>query len=109
MFDYSATRHRIIRWQPDVTSASIVVLCFVKVPDIFILHNTTNKCTYVKCVYRMLNHNQHLSNHLAVIVMVFYRITRVQKKLLKCISELLTVKNMAHTSYTIIEFQVTKY
>jgi hypothetical protein len=42
--------HHIIPWLSEVTSATVVVLYSVNVSDIFILHNTTNKCTYVKCV-----------------------------------------------------------
>ena len=42
--------HHIIPWQSDVTSATVVFLYSIKVPEISILYITTNKCTYLKCV-----------------------------------------------------------
>jgi len=53
MLEYSATPHNVIRWQPDVTSGTVVVLYFVKVPGIIDLNITTNKYTYVNCVNHM--------------------------------------------------------
>jgi hypothetical protein len=51
MFDYNLTLHNIIRWQPDVTSATVVAVYIVKFPGIFNVHSTTNKSTYVNFVH----------------------------------------------------------
>ena len=107
ILDYSATPHNVIRWQADVKSATVVVLYFVKVPGAFDLNITTDKCTYMNCVYHMLLWYQHLSNIFAVIIVVVRRITRSPNKLLKCISESLTVSK--HVSYFLHSHSMSVY
>jgi len=90
-----------------VTSATDVVLYFVKVPGIFDLNITTNKFTYVNFVYHMLIQYQHLSNFFAAIIVELLRITKSPNKLLKCLSDPLTVSN--HVSYFLHSHSMSAY
>jgi len=79
MLDYGVTTLNVIRWQRDVTSATVVILYFFNVPGIFDLNITTKKCTYVNKVYHVLIQYQHLSNSFAIIIVVLRGITKSPK------------------------------
>lgn len=85
LFVYIATPHRTRGWQPNVTSATVVDLYFLKVPGKFRLHNKTNKCAYLKCVYHILFITDTLEPLSRSSVGQIYEITGSIKRLLNCI------------------------
>jgi hypothetical protein len=84
----------------------------------FMVRNVTGRLTTFDPIYTVKTtnarmwivpshviHYQLVSTAATVIIRVIYNITRSPNKLLKCISEPLTVTHMSQTSYTVIEYQ----